>query len=134
MKNIDITYSESYRRTPVTFWVHKLVVSDSEFSIKNYEPPLSEIIGGKGYPLVRVKYMGVELLFSSIEEISHVQDVLSMRNMPTSMALSQKWGSGVGPNQHWLSRLPAKLKPWRKREPLLPLLNEAKCMLESVYS
>jgi hypothetical protein len=44
--------------------------------------------------------------------------------MPTSTQLARERNVNYGPNGHWLSRLPAKLKPWSKREKIIPLVKE----------
>ena len=134
MKKIDITYSDSYPETPMTFWVHHKIDRYREFDINNFAPPLSSIIGGKGYPLLYIQYLDTDLVFSSVAEIEHAIDILGAKNLPTTTSLSLKRNASVGPNGHWLSRLPARLKPWKKREKLLPYLFRAKELFLSIYS
>ena len=89
-----------------------------------YEPELSRLIPGKGFPRLIVNTLGVELEFASIAEIEHFLDVIRQKNMPTSTQLSQKREVPYGPNGHWLSRLPAKLKPWPKREKYIKVIED----------
>lgn len=53
-------------------------------------------------------------------------ETLSQKVMPTSMQLSAKRGGSVGPNSHWLSRLPKHVKPWRYREKAVSYLAMAR--------
>ena len=117
----------------MTFWVHHKIDPNQGSDIDNFEPPRSKIIGGKGYPLVHIHYLGVELIFSSKEEIEHAIEILGTKNLPTTSALSAKHTLSVGPNSHWLSRLPAHLKPWNKREKLIPQLQKAKEVFCAAY-
>jgi hypothetical protein len=133
MKNIKITYNDEYQATPITFWVHQKIERHAEFNIDNFNPPLSKIIGGKGYPLLCLGYLGIELRFSSVEEIEHCIEVLGAKNMQTTISLSLKRNARVGPNGHWLSRLPAKLKSWRRREVLVKKLELAKDQFQAIY-
>ncbi|MDD5393190.1 MAG: hypothetical protein PHE17_09245 [Thiothrix sp.] len=133
MKKYEITFSTLYPETPLTFWVHVPKVKGAAFDVNNYEPPLSRLVGGKGFPVLRLYFLGIELRFSSLHEISHFTDVLDQKNLPTSISLSLKRNAGVGPNGHWLSRLPAKLKPWKQRVKLVQLLKLAKADFASVF-
>lgn len=46
-------------------------------------------------------------------------EVMNTKLLPTSDLLSRQRGESVGPNGHWLSRLPAKLKSPKQREKLV---------------
>jgi hypothetical protein len=67
-----------------------------------------------------------ELLFCSTAPLDHYIDVLSRSRLPTSRQLSIASGVATGPNQHWLSRLPAALKSPRKRPSLVKALVQAR--------
>jgi len=133
MKKYEITFNSLYRESPVTFWVHVRRAKSVAFDINDYEPPLSKLIGGRGFPELKLNYLGVELRFSSLHEISHYIEVLEQRSLPTTISLSLRRDSGVGPNSHWLSRLPAKLKPWKQRIKLVQLLKQAKTEFSGLY-
>lgn len=62
-----------------------------------------------------------------------MRDVLAQKHLPTTIRLSALPQSSRGPNSHWLSRLPGELKPWRKREKVLPLLDAGIAALEGLY-
>ena len=98
-----------------------------------FEPSLPKALPTKGYPVLFVDALGVELQFSSIDEVEHFIAVISRKNMPTPLQLAQQRNTKYGPNAHWLSRLPVKLKPWSKREKILPILQSALSELKSLY-
>ena len=49
---------------------------------------------------------------------------MAKKLLPTSIELSTKRTGSKGPNSHWLSRLPAKTKPWKYREKLIKYCNQ----------
>jgi len=83
---------------------------------KLFKPELPTAIVSKGFPMLIIDALGHELRFSSIEEIEHFLEVIKQKNMPTASQLVSKRPKSIGLNSHWLSRLPAKLKPWRNRQ------------------
>jgi len=127
-----ITYEPRYRPTPVSFWVHRHLDDAVWADALTFDPPLPKAIPGKGFPRLIVDAFGTELRFASPEEARHVRHVLAQRVLPTSTRLAAARGTSRGPNAHWLSRLPADLKEWRKREKLLPILDQGISALERV--
>lgn len=67
----------------------------------------------------------VELAFASVPEVEHFLAVISQKNMPTTQQLSMRRTNKYGPNRHWLSRLPSGIKPWSKRERIIPVVERA---------
>ena len=125
MKRWRIEFTEKYQPGPMSFWVHLPVDNAVWYGATQYEPPLPQAIPGKGFPVLYVNVFGVELQFASPEEVGHFLTILSQKNMPTSLRLTQQRGADYGPNNHWLSRLPAKLKPWRRRQRFIPIVERA---------
>ncbi len=103
--------------------MHRPIDSDVWREATNYEPPLPEKVPGKGYPRYVLEFRGEEFVFSSIPEIDHVIEVLSLPNMPTTTALSRKspWMRGYK-HLHWLTRWPARLKNRKDRVEIVRLL------------
>lgn len=134
MKKWRIEYSPEYEPSPLSFWVHKHLDSEVWSYAKKFEPELPSSIPGKGYPRLVVDALGIELRFSSVEEVKHFLEVVRQKNMPTSAQLSQKREASYGPNGHWLSRLPAKLKPWSKREKYIKAVEGGLSELKSLSS
>ncbi|WP_432459287.1 hypothetical protein [Agarivorans sp. QJM3NY_25] len=122
MKKWRIEYRVEYTPSPLSFWVHKHLDSEVWSNATKFDPPLPRSIPCKGFPVLVINALGVELEFSSIEEAEHFLDIISKKNMPTSLQLSNLRGGSYGPNGHWLSRLPARLKPWVKREKIIPII------------
>lgn len=112
------TYEEDWRYAPLAFWVHMPVKG----SVTMFEPPAPEPVLHRGYVFLRVEFDEHELVFSSPAQLEHFVEVLSTRPLPTSRQLSSRRGLPVGPNGHWLSRLPAALKSPRKRDKLVQVL------------
>jgi len=95
----------------MAFWVH----TRDEVS-GQWAPPIPKDVPHRGYPVLRVEWGQHELQFSAPGQLAHFIEVLSTKPLPTSRTLSARKGAQVGPNQHWLSRLPSALKSPRTRE------------------
>jgi hypothetical protein len=109
------TYERDWRTAPLAFWVHVPVAGSASLCV----PPAPEPVPHRGYLVLRVQFERHELQFSSLAQLDHFIQVLSSKPLPTSRQLSARRGLPVGPNGHWLSRLPADLKAPRKREKLV---------------
>ncbi len=116
------SYERDWRAAPVALWTH-VAVPNTE---KVCDPPAPEPIPHKGYAFLHVEVEGVDLQFSAPAQLDHFIEVLSQKPLPTSRQLSFKRGLPVGPNSHWLSRLPAKFKAPRAREKLVRALREVR--------
>lgn len=109
------TFEPDWRTAPMAFWVH---VSTGAVP-GECEPAAPPKIPRRGYAFLRFEFREHELVFSSPAQLLHCIDVLSRKPLPTSRQLSAERGTSVGPNGHWLSRLPAELKSPRTREILV---------------
>lgn len=112
------TYEKDWRTAPVAFWVHVPVPGTSEAC----DPPAPVAIPHLGYAVLRVEFESHELQFSALAQLDHFIEVLSRKPLPTSRQLAALRNLPVGPNGHWLSRLPAELKSPRKRGKLVQVL------------
>lgn len=112
------TYEKDWRTAPLAFWVHVPVPG----APGECDPPAPRAVANLGYGFLRVEFESHELQFSAPAQLDHFIEVLSRKPLPTSRQLSSRRGLSVGPNGHWLSRLPAKLKSPRKREQLVRAL------------
>jgi hypothetical protein len=72
--------------------------------------------------ILHVDAADVDLQFSSLAQLDHFIEVMEAKPLPTSRQLSKKRELPVGPNSHWLSRLPAKLKAPKERTKLVSRL------------
>jgi hypothetical protein len=80
-----------------------------------YVPDAPPHVPHKGFAVLCVSTNGVVLRFSSKAQLEECIRVLAMKPLPTSKRLSALRGTNAGPNQHWLSRLPAAVKSPRVR-------------------
>lgn len=116
--NFHFTFESDWRKAPLAFWVHVPVPGTA----KECTPPSPEAIPHQGYLFLHVEFETYDLQFSALAQLDHFIDVMASKPLPTSRQLSLRRGLPVGPNSHWLSRLPSTLKTPRKRERLIQLL------------
>jgi len=83
----------------------------------------------KGFLFLHIDVADVDLQFSSLAQLDHFIEVMETKPLPTCRQLSRKRASLVGPNSHWLSRLPATLKAPRERERLVSKLRTVRAQL-----
>lgn len=107
-----------WRHAPLAHWVHRAI----DPATGRYEPAAPAAVPHRGYPLLRVSFGVDELVFSSAAQLLHCIDVLARSSLPTTRRLSADRASGAGPNGHWLSRLPARLKAPKARARLVDSL------------
>ena len=112
------SFAADWRHAPMAYWVHVPLSPGGDA----YWPPAPPRVPHRGYPLLHVSIGGEELCFSAPAQLDHCIDVLMHRLLPTSRQLSLRRGTGAGPNGHWLSRLPAKLKSPRMRARVVKVL------------
>lgn len=116
------TFVEHWRHAPAAFWVHVPVPGSEGL----FEPPAPQALSGKGYLMLHVEFAGHEMIFSSPAQLEHTIAILAQVPLPTTRQLTALRQGGIGPNQHWLSRLPAQLKSPRKRAKLVAALDTAR--------
>jgi len=116
------TFEKDWRHAPLAFWVHLPALDCAGV----FEPPAPRQIPHKGYPMLRIQFDRHELQFSTPQQLDHFIQILSSKPLPTTLQLSARRGLAVGPNGHWLSRLPATLKAPRKREKLVAALRSVR--------
>ena len=122
MKTHQITFWKTPPISVMTYWVHRALDGESISRATRFEPPRPGPVGGKGWPVLLVEVDGVELVFTSLAELDTYVDVMSRKPLPSSRALSR--GFPMGPNSHWLSRLPKKAKTVKHRETAVKYLRE----------
>lgn len=124
------TFEKDWRTAPVAFWVHVPVPGTAN----TCEPPAPVATPHLGYAFLHVDFESHELQFSALAQLDHFIEVLSRKPLPTSKQLSSRRGLPVGPNGHWLSRLPAELKSPRKREKLVQVLGVIRAEVAGPWS
>ncbi|MGS5084967.1 hypothetical protein ACVC7V_00505 [Hydrogenophaga sp. A37] len=114
------TFEDNWEVFPMAFWVHTRADDGSN----EWSPPVPMEVQHKGFPVLRVDWGQHELQFSAPGQLAHFIDVLSTKPLPTSKILSARKNAPVGPNGHWLSRLPGDLKSPRTREKLVDAMRQ----------
>jgi hypothetical protein len=109
------SFEPDWRFAPLAFWVHLPL----EGRPGECWPPAPPALPRRGYAWLRVEHRGHELVFSAPAQLDHCIAVLATRPLPTSRRLAAARGEAVGPNGHWLSRLPAVLKAPKPRAALV---------------
>lgn len=100
MKRVTVAYNDRCVSSPVSFWVHRHLDAGAWSDATEFEPPLPAAVPGKGWAQLHVDFDGVELRFSSRDELRHVVEVLSLNPLPTTRRLTAERGTTLGPNGH----------------------------------
>jgi hypothetical protein len=122
------SYEPDWRAAPLAYWVH----IPEPGSITAFDPPAPTRIPHKGFCFLRVELGEDEFVFSSPAQLSHFIEVLARKPLPTSRQLSAARGTGVGPNGHWLSRLPKDLKSPMNRARVVRTMKAVQAMLSGM--
>lgn len=109
------SFEPDWRHAPLAFWVHLPL----EGRPGECWPPAPPALPRRGYAWLRVEHRGHALVFSAPAQLDHFIGVLATRPLPTSRRLSAARAEAVGPNGHWLSRLPGALKAPKPRSALV---------------
>lgn len=127
MKRHWIEYRDAWVLGPMTFWGHVETDGRPWHDARLLEPTAPSPIPGKGFAGLFVEFAGATLYFASLDELRVAIDTLGLRVLPTSRneASRRTPATRLGPNQHWLSRLPSKPLPWPRRQKLVCYLGLA---------
>lgn len=128
MTHFHFSYTADWRLAPLAFWVHVPTPAGG------YQPAAPPLIAHRGYRLLHIPFERVDLVFSSLAQLDHMLAVLASRPLPTSRQLSARRGWTVGPNGHWLSRLPAHLKSPRRRAKLVQVLQRVRAQVTTKHN
>jgi hypothetical protein len=133
MSQWKISYHTSRKFSPISYWVHEGIGENVNpyMECEEFVPPFPYKLMNQGFQYLQVTFQGNELGFASMLEVDHFREILMQKNLPTTKSLSVIRGTGYGPNNHWLSRLPANLKSWVKREKLIAAINKVKREIEN---
>jgi hypothetical protein len=124
-----IEHTQDWRNEPMAYWVHVERAGTDWPSSDSYSPPAPQPEGQLGYRVLCIESQGFVFRFSSKEQLAECIRVLSQKPLPTSRRLSSLRGSKHGPNSHWLSRLPGRVKSPKVRQRAVDdLLTTARAM------
>lgn len=135
MKRSWIEYQSQYTRSPMSFWIHRRpsrksgpIVAWYEYDRDEYTPPLPRPVAGRGFAVFHVELDGFVFRFSSFDEMKRLIDIFSRQKLPTTYEAQREEGDDLSEgirNQHWLSRLPAKVLSSRYRQRAVNYLRES---------
>ncbi|MBI1914645.1 MAG: hypothetical protein HYS12_07890 [Planctomycetes bacterium] len=129
MKRYWIEYTETWRRGPMTFWVHRATDDEPWYRARQFAPPAPPIVPGQGYPYFFVEVDGFTFEFASLDEIDFCIARLGQRHLPDTEPETH----GVsGPGAYWQNKLPKGVLSWRYRQKAVKYL--AKCRAEFARS
>lgn len=100
----------------MAFWVHIEKEGATWRDSLEYDPPEPKPEGKKGFRILCVEFFDMVFRFSSRAQIDECIRVLQTKPLISSTRLTVLRGSKAGPNNHWLSRLPAHVKTPKNRE------------------
>lgn len=128
--HFNFTLEPDWRTAPLAFWVHVPVAGSNTECL----PSAPVEVLHKGFMVLHVSAADVDLQFSCLAQLDHFIEVMAAKPLPTSRQLSKKRELPVGPNSHWLSRLPGKLKAPKERAKLISRLRAVREQLSPLGS
>lgn len=134
MKKYWTEVHDTWRASPMAFWVHVETDDRPWYQAEHFDPPAPKPVAG-GYTIYFVEVDGFVFEFSSLAQMRCLIETLSQKVLPTTIRLSRERGGvgGKGPGGHWLSKLPGTVKPWRYRRKAVPYLEQALKVFERTH-
>jgi hypothetical protein len=122
MKRHWIEYHERWKSGPMSYWVHIPIDGKPWHAASE---PLPKPVAGCGYPTYYVEINGFTFEFASLQEFRVLVNTFSKKLLPSNLRLSIERGTGYGPSNHWLNRIPKGVTSWRTRQKALKYLRVA---------
>ncbi|SHH67458.1 hypothetical protein [Cognatishimia maritima] len=126
MKKAKLTYSKEFCWGPISGWAgaRKFAYSNQSFERGPAVVRHPFLTSSKLWCQLEIEYQNILLLFSMPPELDQFTFVMGMNPLPSGGSLVK--GQRLGrPNNHWLSRLPAKAKSRKFRLGLLKYIEES---------
>ncbi len=125
MKRYWIEFTDSWRRGPMTFWVHRAADGKPWHRAQRFNPPVPRLVPSQGYPYFIVELDGFTFEFASLYEIDFCIARLGQRHLPNT----ERETRGIsGPGAYWQNKLPKEALSWRYRQKVVKYL--AKCRMK----
>lgn len=112
--NVRLFFTAKFLASPMTFWVHET------WSERAVTYPIPSPLEGKGYPNYLVRTGGFLFRYSSLEELAVCIDTFSRKHLENPI---QK--GAMDSTEHWLNKLPPRLKRWERRARIVNDLRHA---------
>jgi len=130
MKKRHIVYSPNWQEGPMTYWVHVPADGRAWGKAQVFDPPAPSPVPGRGFPIFVIEFDRAVLQFSSPAELRVCIHTLSQRVLPSNLLLTRKRGSGYGPSNHGLNRLPLRAMTWPYRQKVVKYLKASLAKFE----
>jgi hypothetical protein len=101
MKRHWIEFGDSWRRGPMSYWVHVEADGQPNCAATRFDPPTPARIAGRGYARFYVEAEGATLYFASLDELRVCIATMSQRVLPSTLGETRQRGvtNGPGPNE-----------------------------------
>lgn len=128
MKTASVSYSRDFRPSPISFWVGP----PGSFYVRRTGQngqPLSPSL--RRNPIYKSRMLwayletnlnGVDLHFATTLELDHLLEIFKRRVLPKGSNLTPGFDRPGLPNNHWLSRLPARSLSFKFRQDVIRFL------------
>ncbi|KAA5539986.1 hypothetical protein [Adhaeribacter rhizoryzae] len=126
MKDFAIEYSSSWQDNPMAYWVHIEQDNQHWHEAEHFIPPAPERDLRGLYKIYKVKIDGFTFKFSSLEQLEHCIEILSMGSLPITSELCKKRPGNEEANEHWLCTLPSQVKSRRYRQKAVKYLRKVR--------
>jgi hypothetical protein len=131
MKHCWTEFSDIWRCSPMTIWVHRAADGEPWYRAKRFDPPAPQPVPGRGYPYFFVEIDGFTFEFASLEEIDFCIVRLNHRHLPDT----ERETRGVsGPGSYWQNKLPKGVLSWRYRQKAVKYLSRSRAKFERSLS
>ncbi|WP_412565599.1 hypothetical protein [Thalassobius sp. MITS945101] len=136
MKSATLSYHKEFPWTPMSGWVgaRKTGYVRQSSASGQFKRPKSIVhpfwSQRRMWCLLSVHFHGVDLRFAFPQELDHFLEILEQKHLPSGFSLLPGQQLVGRPNNHWLSRLPAKAKRWKFRQQLCVFLRDSSQVLQ----
>ncbi|MEM9972579.1 MAG: hypothetical protein AAF771_00265 [Pseudomonadota bacterium] len=129
MKHAEIRYSSQFPRSPISGWIgprYGIWVQHRTASGQWRRPHWQRspfFQNRKRWAQLITHLDGVNMVFATPQELDHFIDVMSQNPLPKGRSLGADYPATSLPNNHWLSRFPARGKSRKFREKAIRFLS-----------
>jgi len=131
MGRVRVTTSKKRFTGPLTYWVHRPQGSGPWAKATQFVPPLPPSDAAGDFPLYLVEHLGHEIVFASLDEVRHAEEVLARDPLPSAEELAREAGEPERGYMHWVETFPARLKAIDERRAFVRMLAELRAKIEA---
>jgi hypothetical protein len=131
MGRVRVTTSGKRFTGPLTYWVHRPKGGGAWAKAREFEPPLPSSDPSGAFPLYLIEHLGHEVVFASLAEVRHAEEVLGREPLPSGAELAREAGEPERGYMHWVETFPARLKAVDERRVFVRMLGELRAKIET---